>query len=151
MSLFSKKTFPVVSGLVGMPILDTSLSSFDKDDSFFNDASFAAFSILGAFALVWGFKKMIDIVNRPSKLELFMYSYTIKSKRKCKKVKFRKNFNKKYILSSSRLKQITKYNQEQKEKNIMKYKNEEKIRQDKLNSLRKRYGLKEIDYSTYCK
>lgn len=85
-------------------------------------------AVFGGLFAVWGVKKMLDIMVRPSKLELFMYSYTIKSKRKYKKVKFYKSFNKKYILSDSRLKEISKYNREQKEKLIIKNEDIEKNR-----------------------
>lgn len=111
-----------------------------------SDFPFAISAVLAGLAAVWGVRNIFDIMYRPSKLELFMYSYTIKSKRKYKKVKFRKSFNKKYILSDSRLKEISKYNREQKEKKITACEDNEKNRQYKLNILRKKYNLPEIDY-----
>lgn len=88
-----------------------------------SDVSLVGASLISAMSAVWGLRKMIDLVLKPSLNELFKYSYTLKSKRKYKKVKGYKfslrPFKKKYILSDSRLSEITKYNQKTKERRIV--------------------------------
>lgn len=73
------------------------------------DASSVASAVVASLGVLWGIKKAIELVLRPSKFELFQYSYTIKSKRKNKKSRFRKVYKKEYLLSNSRMQEITRY------------------------------------------
>ena len=57
-----------------------------------DDAIIERYASLGSVDFKQYFTKVVLYI------QLFMRSYTIKSKRKNKKVKFRKSFNKKYIL-----------------------------------------------------